>query len=68
MEVFKFSTLVRYSKRDFNNHRLISALQLVILRPAIRPEKERGAPILKLLTDPYILVAAGSPITIELLK
>ncbi|VUZ48795.1 unnamed protein product, partial [Hymenolepis diminuta] len=35
-------------------------LQVVILKPAIRPEDERGAPILKLMKDPYILVAAGA--------
>ncbi|KAM3174607.1 hypothetical protein ACTXT7_010196 [Hymenolepis weldensis] len=35
-------------------------LQIVILKPAIRPEDERGAPILKLMKDPYILVAAGA--------
>ncbi|KAM7537580.1 hypothetical protein Aperf_G00000069740 [Anoplocephala perfoliata] len=39
---------------------LDGVLQLIILRPAIRPEKERGAPILKLISDPYILVAAGA--------
>ncbi|VDM16574.1 unnamed protein product [Hydatigera taeniaeformis] len=35
-------------------------LQIVILKPSIRPEQERGAPIIKLLRDPYILVAAGA--------
>uniref|UniRef100_A0A5K3F6W2 MFS domain-containing protein n=1 Tax=Mesocestoides corti TaxID=53468 RepID=A0A5K3F6W2_MESCO len=35
-------------------------LQLAILKPAVRPEQQRGAPILNLLKDPYILVAAGA--------
>ncbi|VDN99271.1 unnamed protein product [Rodentolepis nana] len=39
---------------------LNGVLQIVVLKPSIRPEDERGAPILKLLKDPYILVAAGA--------
>nr|CUU98712.1 hypothetical transcript [Hymenolepis microstoma] len=35
-------------------------LQIVVLKPTSRPENERGAPILKLIRDPYILVAAGA--------
>ncbi|KAL5966832.1 Synaptic vesicular amine transporter [Taenia solium] len=37
-----------------------SVLQIVILKPSIRPEQERGTAIVKLLRDPYILVAAGA--------
>ncbi|KAL5110168.1 Synaptic vesicular amine transporter [Taenia crassiceps] len=39
---------------------LDGVLQIVILKPSIRPEQERGAPIVRLLRDPYILVAAGA--------
>ncbi|CDS42549.1 synaptic vesicular amine transporter [Echinococcus multilocularis] len=39
---------------------LDGVLQIVILKPSVRPEQERGAPIVKLLRDPYILVAAGA--------
>ncbi|VDK21868.1 unnamed protein product [Taenia asiatica] len=38
---------------------LDGVLQIVILKPSIRPEQERGAAIVKLLRDPYILVAAA---------
>ncbi|CAH8483670.1 unnamed protein product [Dicrocoelium dendriticum] len=36
------------------------ALQLIALKPAVRPEAERGSSLAKLLRDPYILIAAGS--------
>ncbi|GAA51459.1 Synaptic vesicular amine transporter [Clonorchis sinensis] len=35
-------------------------LQLLALKPAVRPEAERGSSLWNLLRDPYILVAAGS--------
>ncbi|CAL8105714.1 unnamed protein product [Calicophoron daubneyi] len=35
-------------------------LQLLTLRPAVRPEEQRGTSLAKLLQDPYILIAAGS--------
>ncbi|KAF7261232.1 hypothetical protein EG68_01524 [Paragonimus skrjabini miyazakii] len=35
-------------------------LQLVALKPAVRPESEKGSSLGKLLRDPYILIAAGS--------
>ncbi|KAL7064821.1 hypothetical protein AAHC03_05749 [Spirometra sp. Aus1] len=35
-------------------------LQLIIFKPGIRPEEQKGAPLLQLMKDPYILVAAGS--------
>ncbi|VDP71060.1 unnamed protein product [Echinostoma caproni] len=35
-------------------------LQLIALKPAVRPEEERGSSLVKLLRDPYILIAAGS--------
>ncbi|BHF66378.1 hypothetical protein SprV_0200939500 [Sparganum proliferum] len=34
-------------------------LQLIIFKPGIRPEEQKGAPLLQLMKDPYILVAAG---------
>ncbi|KAA3680956.1 uncharacterized protein DEA37_0006492 [Paragonimus westermani] len=34
-------------------------LQLVALKPAVRPESEKGSSLGKLLRDPYILIAAG---------
>ncbi|KER25827.1 hypothetical protein T265_06799 [Opisthorchis viverrini] len=34
-------------------------LQLLALKPAVRPEAERGSSLWNLLRDPYILVAAG---------
>nr|QQY02554.1 synaptic vesicular amine transporter [Cryptocotyle lingua] len=35
-------------------------LQLLALKPAVRPEAEKGSSLWQLLKDPYILVAAGS--------
>ncbi|TPP67435.1 Synaptic vesicular amine transporter [Fasciola gigantica] len=35
-------------------------LQLIALKPAVRPEQEKGSSLAKLLRDPYILIAAGS--------
>ncbi|XP_006630656.1 synaptic vesicular amine transporter isoform X1 [Lepisosteus oculatus] len=40
---------------------LDGALQLFVLQPSkAEPESQKGTPLLKLLKDPYILIAAGS--------
>ncbi|VDM06036.1 unnamed protein product [Schistocephalus solidus] len=38
----------------------VLVLQIIVFRPAIRPETEKGASIFRLLMDPYILLGAGN--------
>lgn len=38
---------------------IFTVLQLIALKPAVRPEDEKGSSLSKLLRDPYILIAAG---------
>ena len=35
-------------------------LQLLVLQPRVHPEEQVGTPLLTLLKDPYILIAAGT--------
>lgn len=35
-------------------------LQLTVLQPGVHPENKAGTPLLELMKDPYILIAAGS--------
>ena len=36
-----------------------TVLQMATLNPSVSPEAQQGTPLLKLLKDPYILIAAG---------
>ena len=42
-----------------NFERSIAVLQLLVLQPKVHPEEQVGTPLLTLLKDPYILIAAG---------
>lgn len=35
-------------------------LQLTVLQPGVHPENKAGTPLLELMKDPYILIAAGT--------
>ena len=38
---------------------LLAVLQMFALQPSVKPESQQGSSLKELLTDPYILIAAG---------
>ena len=46
-----------YPTKLFKLH--LTVLQLLVLQPGVQPETQRGSSLKTLLSDPYILIAAG---------